>query len=237
MNKYIILFLSSLFIPINSYAFKIEPMSASIIPTKLNATYPFYISNNSDKPAAIQISPLKANLNVDGVETREPADELFLIQPSQSILMPKKSKIVKVSWLGGDVESEKVFRLYAEQLPIKIDEEEGTKVNILVNYMPLLFITPENAKYNLKKPEMVIKSKGDKKTLEIMFENTGNKNIVILNIKPNIKDSKGNTVKMIDEEYKSLRVWAGQKRRIKLQVSDKSSIGPATGEVSYTVYN
>ena len=86
----------SVFISLNSYAFKFSPMSTSIETKSGNNSTLFYLENDSDQPIAVTVSVLTREMNAEGVETNNKIDGEMTVYPSQ-LIIPGNEKVKAIA--------------------------------------------------------------------------------------------------------------------------------------------
>ncbi|ASC71339.1 hypothetical protein XM38_022910 [Halomicronema hongdechloris C2206] len=130
-------------------AFQLKPISQVFAPIGEGATKSYEVVNDSDERIAVEVSVVERNMDIDGQESYEPADEDFLVYPPQMILEPQSVQTVRVTWLGDpDPSQELTYRLVAEQLPINLADPDAQvtrpvgSVQILLRYLGSLYVRP-----------------------------------------------------------------------------------------------
>ncbi len=149
------------------------PMSYSISGGGKNNTALFTVQNDSDEPLAIQLEVRVRDMAVDGKEKHPETDD-FLIFPDQLILGPKKRRVVKVKWLKGELkDTEKAYRLIAEQLPIDVknNKKKGSDIKILLRYVAALYVTPKDKLTEIKVSKAITSK--DLRFIHLTLENVG----------------------------------------------------------------
>lgn len=213
----------SLFISVNSYAFKFSPMSTSIETKSGNNSTLFYLENDSDQPIAVTVSVLTREMNAEGVETNNKIDGEMTVYPSQLIIPGNEKRSAKVTWVGKTIPTkEMAYRLVAEQLPL--DLEKGVKkkaaIKVLLRYVAALYVSPEsfNSDVSLKKFEVTPKS------VTFQVQNTGKKHQVLSGLVLKISGKK--ELELTGEELKGM---AGENI---LALSERVFTFPKTGKFS-----
>ena len=196
------------------YAFRLSPLSDSIIIGKDKNTVVYQVTNNTDKPMAIEASLVKREMNIDGSEKLPAVDDKnFIIYPNQIILKPAEKRGIKVTWLGqNDIKSELSYRLKIEQLPIDFDKKKKTGIKIIMKYLGALYISKEEFKSDIHVDSISV----EKDEVVFTVENRGTSHQLLKNLKLKIK-------KKILLEADSLKGFAGEnvlakkKRRFRLK--------------------
>ncbi len=159
------------FCPI-AHALKISPFKAAIEPKNKSKTQVFHVDNNSDEPTAVQISVLTWDQAADGSEINIESDD-FAVFPAQIILKPHENRAVRVQWLGTRLPvNEKSYRVLVEQITTNLKDmpEQQTGVKFMLRFMAALYVTPENAKSDVRVAGYEIMPEN---TLRVDMENMG----------------------------------------------------------------
>ncbi len=166
-----------------SWAFQLLPLTQYFSPVGSDSTQSYRVTNNQSQRVAVEVSAMKREIDPLGQEKLFPADDDFIVYPSQIILEPGASQSLRVTWLGEESpETELAYRLVAEQLPISFEKsqlqldqsEMVASVDILMRYLGSVFIRPADSESNL-----VLTSAGlfedleAKRYIELFFLNTG----------------------------------------------------------------
>ncbi len=165
----------ALFIFTNVFAFRLSPLSHTIILGKNKNTVIYQVTNNTKSPMALEASVTKRIMDKDGSEKLPPPDkDTFIVYPSQLILKPKEKRGIKVTWLGAkDIKEELSYRLKIEQLPIDFEKKDKTGIKILMRYLGALYVS--SSKFT---PKVVLKSiteKSDDLIFTVANEGTSHK--------------------------------------------------------------
>jgi len=133
-------------------AFNFTPIEATLRPAGSGATQTFSVENPSPSPVAVEITMHTRDITVEGEDVLAPADDLFVVYPSQLILQPGARQSVRVQWSGpAELDKERAFRLIAEELPISLEAEdrEGAGLDLLVRYVASVYVQPQGAEARL----------------------------------------------------------------------------------------
>jgi len=156
------------------FAIEFKPMNAEFSPTKGTTRSFTAINTSKNELAAVQMSIADWHVDIDGIETYTNNEEDFLIYPSQMILKPEQTQVVRVTWLGNkSQETELAYRIIAEQLPVDLNAEafEGSgRIKVMMKFIGGLYITNPSAK-----PNIILKSTIEENydTIRLIFENNG----------------------------------------------------------------
>ena len=166
-----------------AHAFKLSPIRVEFTPSGRGANQAFLLENDVDETVAVQISMLTRTIDIDGKEHNAPADDDFVVYPSQVLLKPGQTQTVRVQWVGdAEPDKELAYRILAEQLPIDVTKEQqgGARINFVIRYMGAIYIVPRGAR-----PDIVIEgieaetgNEGERQ-LAVMFHNRGKAHAVL----------------------------------------------------------
>lgn len=206
------------------FSFKFNPMSQSLELGQKNKSAQFFVENDTSENLAIELSVRERKMDVNGKEELPQTSELSVFPP-QMIIPPKEKRTVRVVWNGpAKLETEKAFRVIAEQMNLDVDKKtkKGSGIKIMMKYMAAFYITPEDAASDLK-------AKLENNSLRIL--NAGNKHQIIANPKVTIR--KGSDKWVLDEKdlgtMPGQNILAGSERVFSLTTTKKF---PADAEVT-----
>lgn len=155
-------------------AISFTPIEAEFTPSGRGSTQIFRLENTTAEPAAVEISMFTRAMAKDGEDILKEADDQFNVFPTQMVLQPGQVQTIRVQYVGpAGFESERAFRLVAEQLPIDVGQAPATnggRMRLLVKYIASVYVRPPNLKAALvvKKVNVI-----DGKWLAITVENEG----------------------------------------------------------------
>ena len=223
MKIYIVLFFA--FLSCNSFAFKLRPMTQELTVEGSNRKAAFYVMNTGDKPIAIIIELKKRSISSDGKEINKDIDDEFIVFPDQMIVKAGEKRAVQVTWLGKEKPIvEQAYRVIAEQLPIDVDlkknKKQRTNIKILLKYRAAFYLTPENAKPNVKL--MTPKSLVENGFANITLVNEGTKHQLLRGFKLKLSSS-GETKILPFSKIKNIygeNLLAKTKREFKIKTDD-----------------
>lgn len=166
-------------------------MSQSIELGQKQKTAQFLVTNDGTESSAIELTVKERKMDEAGQETLPDTKDIAVFPP-QLIIPAKEKRTVRVNWVGGELKSERAFRVIAEQLPLKVDEKakkNRTGIQMLMRYVAALYVVPEGAEPKLA----VISHKAKGADLEIVIENSGNRHRVLIDPVIIINDTKKRT--------------------------------------------
>ena len=168
--SFALVLLASLF-SMQASALQMNPLSVVLKPSGGGAKQSFRVTNESNKPIAVQFS-VTTRQQVNNKEIRRPADKQFMIYPPQTIIPARSTQKVRVEWLGaGKIPREQAYRLIAEQVYVSLDDKEQTGVKMLMTLVGALYVQPNGMRSNVQ--VKAVQRQGNK--LAITLANSGNR--------------------------------------------------------------
>jgi len=178
--------LSFLFIMPLLFGFRFNPMSQSLELTSSKSAQ-FTVENDTEEKMAIELTAVERKMNEQGLEELPKTNDISVFPP-QMIIPAKEKRTVRVIWNGSEkIDSEKSYRIIAEQLPLKLDKKKrGTGIQMLMKYMAAFYVTPNDVE-----PKLEIKILESTQTdLKIKISNSGKKHQILFHPKISIKSKK-----------------------------------------------
>lgn len=151
-NKFISSLILLVFLSLSQMAsaLQMNPLSLVLKPSGGGAKQSFRVTNESNKPIAVQFSVMTRQ-QVNNREIRRPADKDFMIYPPQTIIPPRSTQKVRVEWLGTpNVKREKAYRLIAEQVYVSLQKQKQTGINMLMTLVGALYVQPNATRSNVQ---------------------------------------------------------------------------------------
>lgn len=156
-------------------ALSLIPISQDFKPSGKESTQTFRLENETNEPVAVVVKITTREVSIDGEETNAETKD-FTVFPSQVLLNPRQSQMVRVQWRGPSApRKELAYRIIAEQLPVKRHLEPNTHaIQIVMRYVGSIYVVPSGVR-----PDIVISSaRGvtdarNRRMLELVFRNNG----------------------------------------------------------------
>ncbi len=161
-------------------SYQLTPSRLVLEPSGGRSAGAFQVRSTGTEPVAIEIRVTDRQMDRQGNETQNDADDEFVVYPPQIVLQPGQVQTVRVTWLGDpNVAVEQAFRLITEQLPIDLGGPEApptgvtVRITALYRYVAALYVTPPGAQ-----PDVVISQAshqriGGQDKLLLEFNNQG----------------------------------------------------------------
>lgn len=217
LNKIALFCVTSIFLAQASYAFKLSPMSVELMDKGKKATKSFRVINTGKEKVKVEAELYSRKIDINNNEKREETSD-FTLFPPQLEVEPGKSRVIRVSYVGKKVETEKAYRLVVRQIPdINKKKKEGAQIDFLFEYVASVYVTPPSAKADI----VVEKSLKISDQLEITFKNRGNKHVLLRRY--NLRVTQGKKKEVISfnskrhEKFGSENILAGLTRKLVLK--------------------
>ena len=217
-----------------AWALRLVPFGAEFDPRGPGATRTFRIDNDTDQPAAVQVSMVHREPDIDGREHPSDAEDDFVVFPSQLVLLPNEGRTVRVQWLGDSKPAKELnYRIVVEQLPVELDTKSagGAHINLLLRYEGAVYIVPPGAKGNLVVEAAEAITEEGTQRLAVTVENQGPAHTPLVNVALTLRARlDGATLTLAgDQQLKGLEggnLLAGYRRRFILPWPAGLPFGP-----------
>ena len=155
-----------------AHAQRVEPMSYQLGTTGSDATETLRMDNTSASPITVEVTVERMSIDEQGRETREPADDDFMIFPPQAIIAPGKSQSLRVKYVGDPaLDASRSYRVSFNQLPIDLQTDDSGAIGMVINFRTLAVVAPKGAKADLHLVEAAPRPDGK---WDVAVENRGN---------------------------------------------------------------
>ena len=222
--------------PFPAEAFRFIPFTAEFDPSGTGANQTFRVENNSADRIAVEISVFRRQMNLDGSDELTEAEDDFVVFPTQIVLEPKQSQIVRVQWIGDPKpERELAYRIIAEQLPVDLEplEASGGSVRILIRYMGAIYVRPAGARADVVLQDAAAEEADGERQLSVTLHNRGQAHVILRNLSLSLEgEANGNAAAALALGPNQLsgmsgeNILAGHKRRFLLPWPQEIPFGP-----------
>lgn len=161
-------------------AISFTPIEVDFTPSGRATTQIFRLENTTAEPSAVEISVKSREMAQNGDDLLGDADDQFSIFPAQVVLQPGQVQTIRVQYTGpSNINTERAFRLIAEQLPIDVGQapQNGGRMRLLVKYVASVYVVPANVKaiLSVQNTQMVSDSAGNWLDITLLNEGTTRK--------------------------------------------------------------
>jgi hypothetical protein len=150
-NNWLVILLLVL-VATSAWTMNVEPLSMEFAPSGRDSIRSFRVSNSQTETIAVRIRVTTRELLPSGEESRNPADDSFLVFPSRLVLEPGQVQAVRVQWRGdAELPREAAYRIIFEQVAVEdvgggADASGGgVSVAFMYRYVGAIYVTPPGA--------------------------------------------------------------------------------------------
>jgi fimbrial chaperone protein len=153
-------------------AHEVEPLIIDLAPTGRAATASIRVTNRDPVPVAVEIYAERRMIDEFGNETRERADDDFILVPAQMRVESGQTGTFRLRYIGEPVTQAVGYAVTVAQL--KLENVEQTGVQILVNFAASVHVVPPRAKsaISASDPQIVMNEDGAA-MIKFMLRNDG----------------------------------------------------------------
>lgn len=184
----------------SAQALSLVPIAQDFDPSGRDAVQSFRLENETDRQVAVTVTITSRQMNIEGEESNAPTTD-FAVFPSQIVIAPRQSQVVRVQWKGEPRPGqERAYRIIAEQQAIKGDLGPNARaIQLVVRYVGSLYVLPAGARPNVTlESARAIMDPQNKRSLEVVLDNQGRSHTLI--DEPTLTLSVGGTVKTLKED-------------------------------------
>lgn len=178
-NNTVVIWLAFSLMPAICNAFQLSPMSVEMTPTGMRAMSTFIIDNNGAHAIPVEISIFSRSISESGSDILIESDDDFIVYPVQLILMPGKSKSVRLQWIGPQyLDKERAYRMVVKQLPLNLEKAavDGAQISMLFSYVASVYVTPKQHSNAALK---ITSASIENNKLIIVIHNSGNVHAIL----------------------------------------------------------
>lgn len=144
-----------LLLSVPAAAMSLVPMTQNFTPSGRGTSQSFRVQNDSKESIAVVVSVTSRSIDVNGYENEAETKD-FAVYPTQILIAPKQSQVVRVQWRGNPaLHTEQAYRIIAEQQPVRRTPTGSGKaeIQLIVRYVGSVYVVPQGAR-----PDVVVKS-------------------------------------------------------------------------------
>ena len=129
-------------------AMRVAPMIAEMTTSGSGATARIEVGNAGTAAMPFETTISRLEMAPDGTITETPADDEFLIFPPQGVVGVGGQQVVRVQWVGPQIEQSQAYYLAVRQIPVDTDPstagqaQPSIAVNVLYTMKVLLLVAP-----------------------------------------------------------------------------------------------
>lgn len=127
-------------------AMRVQPMSYDLTPSGRGASQDIRVENTNATPMPVEIRVERRRIGPNGEETRELAEDDFLVFPPQGIVPPNGFQNFRVQYIGDPAISQTaLYVITVAQLPVNTTGAESSGVQFLFNLGTSVAVSPEGS--------------------------------------------------------------------------------------------
>lgn len=161
------------FTSVAAEAARVSPMIVEISPLGRGSVARVELSNPGQTEFPVEAQMFSGVISEAGELELMPADDKFLVFPSQKIVPSQSQQVFRVQYIGEpEIAASEIYYMQIRQIPVKITPTEN-QVQVVVNFNVLVNVVPDGAR-----PESVVESirpavRGDVNGVEVRMTNRG----------------------------------------------------------------
>lgn len=128
-------------------AARVTPMAVQISPIGRNSVARIEITNTDDRLLPFEVRMYRGIVSETGELEMEPADDRFVVFPPQATVQPLGQQIIRVQYLpDGPMERSEIYYASVSQLPVDLEEEGDSRIQVLMRFNVLIEVVPDNSR-------------------------------------------------------------------------------------------
>jgi fimbrial chaperone protein len=206
-----------------AFAMRVQPMSYDLTPSGRGATQDVRVENTENRPMPVEIRVERRHIGQNGEETREPAEDDFLIFPPQGIVPSNGFQNFRVQYIGDPaITKTALYVVTVGQLPVNTTSAESSGVQFLFNLGTSVAVSPQGSSPDIQVSSVEVSDKPG--LLRITVTNRGNRYARLHNGSWTFSAASGGSEVLSGDKLRAAvsqpLIEAGATRIIELPVSD-----------------
>ncbi|MEL7445024.1 MAG: hypothetical protein AAGK02_04340 [Pseudomonadota bacterium] len=133
-------------LPAPAMAARVAPMIVDLEPIGRGTTARIEMASDSARDIPYEVLMMRGEISEDGRLTLVPADEDFLVFPTQVLLESNSRQVFRIQYVGeAELAESQIYYMSIKQIPIAFEEVERSQVQVVVNYNVLVNVVPDGA--------------------------------------------------------------------------------------------
>ena len=134
-------------------AARVSPMIVDLEPSGNGSVARVELTNDAARDIPFEVRLMRGVISEQGELTLTPADDDFLVFPTQAIVQSNTQQVFRLQYVGNpDLSQSDVYYMSIQQVPVQIAPSQS-QVQVVVNYNVLVNIVPDGTR-----PEAVVES-------------------------------------------------------------------------------
>jgi fimbrial chaperone protein len=163
------------FAPVAVEAARVSPMIVELEPLGRSSVARIELTNDGDRDIPYEIRMMLGEISEEGKLSFTPADDNFLIFPTQAIVEANSQQVFRIQYVGEpELAKSEVYYMSIQQVPVAF-EGAGSQVQVVVNYNVLVNVVPDGTepKADVEGIESVVQD--EKPGIRLRLSNTGSR--------------------------------------------------------------
>lgn len=147
-----------------AWAVSVTPVVIDLQPSGSRMSQVVTVENRYARPVVLEVKVQEATYTDDGLKSTGKDSEDLLVFPPQMSIEPGKSQAIRVQYVGDPALAQsKHYFVTIAQLPVKLEENAPTVVQLLYNFQVVVGVGVPGARPNLQVVKSEITTTGDGK--------------------------------------------------------------------------
>jgi fimbrial chaperone protein len=144
--------------PVAALAMRVSPMVSEMSTTGADAVARIELQNLNQTKLPYETHVTLITFDADGHPSESPADQDFLVFPPQGVLVAGGRQVIRVQWVGPQLDSSRAYYVSINQLPVSLDPATagaapGAQLQIVYHMKALVVVAPPGATPNVTSVE------------------------------------------------------------------------------------
>ena len=142
-----------------AFAMRVSPMIVEMGTSGSDGVARIELQNLNQAKLPYEVRVTRIDYHEDGSVTETPADDDFLVFPPQGVLLANARQVIRVQWVGPQLDSSRAYYVAVNQLPVPLDaphaagEPPVAQLQIVYHMKALVVVSPPNATPNVSTVE------------------------------------------------------------------------------------
>lgn len=122
----------------------VEPLFMEVSPGQSAA---LRVRNSSDELSTVELLVYERIVDENGVQSRVPADDDFILFPPQGVLQPQSVQVFRLQPIAADLSESKSYFISVRQVPVELEElpDGGIQLQVVFAFDAAVHVTPRGA--------------------------------------------------------------------------------------------
>ena len=127
-----------------AHSSRVTPMVVEMTPTGRSSLARIEVANTDGRDIPMEIRMYRGRIAENGELTLEPADDRFAACPPQVVVSPNGRQVFRIQFIpNGPMTESEIYYASISQLPVELEEESGSRIQMLMRFNVLVNVVPE----------------------------------------------------------------------------------------------